>query len=144
MAGFDQSEFLDLVYGAAVEPALWTPVMERYADAIGGDKGWLSLLNILDGKGGGFISRIDPAEMGRFNDHYADRNPLHMVDDPNSFLRGWVPRILTDEDWIPKSDLLKSEYYNDFLKPQDIHSCIMVRLARRGTETATLNITRPA
>ncbi|HEX3886729.1 MAG TPA: helix-turn-helix transcriptional regulator [Phenylobacterium sp.] len=144
MAGFDQSEFLDLVYGAAVEPALWTPVMERYADAIGGDKGWLSLLNILDGKGGGFISRIDPGEMCRFNNHYADRNPLHMVDDPHSFLRSWVPRILTDEDWIPKSDLLKSEYYNDFLKPQDIHSCIMVRLARRGTETATLNITRPA
>ena len=60
MDGIDQSEFLDLVYGAAVEPGLWISVMERYADAIGGEKGWLSLLNLVDGTGGGMISRIDP------------------------------------------------------------------------------------
>lgn len=144
MTSFNQGEFLDLVYGAAVEPDLWAPVMERFADAIGGDKGWLSLLNLIDGRGGGVIARIDPAETDRFNAHYADRNPLHLVDDPRSFLQAWMPRILTDEDWIPKPDLVKTEYYNDFLKPQDIHSCVMVRLAKRGLETATLNITRPA
>ena len=144
MAGFNQSEFLDLVYGAAVEPDLWAPVMERFADAIGGDKGWLSLLNHVSGRGGGIISRIDPAEMNRFNQHFADRNPLHLVDDPSSFLRSWAPRILTDEDWIEKSDLVKTEYYNDFMKPQGMHSCMMIRLAKQGVETATVNILRPA
>jgi DNA-binding CsgD family transcriptional regulator len=144
MAGFNQSEFLDLVYGAAVEPDLWAPVMERFADAIGGDKGWLSLLNLVSGRGGGIISRIDPAEMNRFNQHFADRNPLHLVDDPSSFLRSWAPRILTDEDWIEKSVLVGTEYYNDFMQPQDMHSCVMIRLAKQGVETATLNITRPA
>jgi DNA-binding CsgD family transcriptional regulator/PAS domain-containing protein len=144
MAGFNQSEFLDLVYGAAVEPDLWARVMERFADAIGGDKGWLSLLNLVSGRGGGIISRIDPSEMDRFNQHFADRNPLHLVDDPGSFLRSWAPRILTDEDWIDKSVLMRTEYYNDFMKPQDMHSCVMIRLAKQGVETATLNITRPA
>ena len=144
MTGFNQSEFLDLVYGAAVEPSLWTPVMERFADAIGGDKGWLSLLNLVSGRGGGVISRIDPSEMDRFNQHFADRNPLHLVDDPGGFLRSWAPRILTDEDWIEKSTLVSTEYYNDFMKPQDMHSCVMIRLAKHGVETATLNITRPA
>jgi DNA-binding CsgD family transcriptional regulator/PAS domain-containing protein len=146
MNSFNQSEFLDLVYGAALEPALWAPVMERYADAIGGEKGWLSMLNHLDGSGGdgGMVARIDPREMGRYVTYYADRNPLFHVDDPQRYLAGWVPRILTDEDWMPKEDLLRTEYYNDFLKPQDIHSCVMVRLARRGTETAAINITRSA
>jgi DNA-binding CsgD family transcriptional regulator/PAS domain-containing protein len=140
------SEFLDLIYGAALEPALWEPVMERYADAVGGDKGWLSVLNLLDGSGGdgGMLARIDPAEMGRYVSYYADCNPLHRVEDPGRFLAGWVPRILTDEDWMPKAELMRSEYYNDFLKPQDIHSAMMVRLAVRGAETATINITRPA
>jgi DNA-binding CsgD family transcriptional regulator/PAS domain-containing protein len=144
MGVFNHSEFLDLVYGAAIDPELWTPVMERYADAIGGQKGWLSLLNLVDGQGGGYLARIDPAELERYVAHYAERNPLHKVDDPGQFLRGWVPRILTDEDWMPKSELTASEYYNDFLRPQNIHSCLMVRLAIRGTESATINITRPA
>ncbi len=43
---------------------------------------------------------------------------------------------------MPKSELVATEYYNDFLAPQDIHSCLMVRLAVRGTQTATINITR--
>ena len=142
MLDFDQSAFLDLVYGAAVEPGLWTSVMERYADAIGGEKGWLSLLNLRDGSGGGLISRIDPLEMDRYATHFADRNPLFRVDDPERYIRSWAPRILTDEDWMPKSTLVQSEYYNDFLRPQNIHSCVMVRLAMCGTETAVMNITR--
>jgi len=144
MAGIDQSEFLDLVYGAAVDPDLWTTVMERYADAIGGEKGWLSLLNLIDGSGGGMIARIDPIEMDRYIAHFSDRNPLHRVDDPARFLKGWRPRILTDEDWMPKADLMATEYYNDFLKPQNIHSCVMVRLAMRGANGAAINITRSA
>lgn len=144
MGGIDRSEFLDLVYGAAVEPGLWPSVMERYADAIGGEKGWLSLLNLVDGSGGGMISRIDPLEMDRYASHFANRNPLFQVKDPETFVRSWAPRILTDEDWIPKSELVATEYYNDFLRPQHIHSCVMVRLAVRGTDTAVLNITRSA
>ena len=142
MARFNQGEFLDLVYGAALEPALWTPVMARYADAIGGDKGWLALLNLTDGRGSGILSRIDPLEMDRYLAHYAEINPLNRVEDPASYVRTWAPRILTDEDWMPKADLMASEYYNDFLAPQDIHSCVMVRLACRGSETASINITR--
>lgn len=144
MVAFNQSEFLDLVYGAAVEPALWAPVMERFADAIGGDKGWLSLLNLIDGRGGGVISRIDPAEVDRFDQYFADRNPLHLVDDPRGFLQRWTPLILTDEDWMEKSALVRTEYYNDFLAPQNVHSCMMIRLAKSGVETAAINISRPA
>lgn len=142
MPDFDQSEFLDLVYGAAVDPEMWVPAMAMYADAVGGEKGWLSLLNLVDGSGGGLISRIDPEMMELYAEHFAGCNPLHQVDDPQQFLQGWAPRILTDEDWMPKSELVSTEYYNDFLRPQDIHSCIMVRLARRGSDTATVNITR--
>src|SRR5580765_1494601 len=132
MPNFDQSQFLDLVYGAAVDPEMWIPAMAMYADAVGGEKGWLSLLDLVDGTGGGLISRIDPDMMELYALQFADRNPLHRVDDPHQFLQGWAPRILTDEDWMAKSDLVRTEYYNDFLRPQDIHSCIMVRLARRG------------
>jgi DNA-binding CsgD family transcriptional regulator/PAS domain-containing protein len=139
----DQHEALiDLIYDAAVDADLWPVIMERLADRIGGTGAWLSQLNMVDGGGGGLITRIDPAMPAVYAGYYALRNPLLNVANPTEYLRSWTPRILTDEDWMPKADLLASEYYNDFLKPQDIHSTVMIRLAKRGQDIAALNINR--
>ena len=32
--------FLDLLYSAAVQPELWIPAMERFADMLGGSGAW--------------------------------------------------------------------------------------------------------
>jgi len=141
----NDSDFLDLVYEAALDPAVWTPVMERFADMVGGSSGWLSQLSTEDGSGADEadpLSRVDPDWPQRYIDHFADRNPLHHVDDPRDYMRRWRPRVLTDEDWMPKDRLVRSEFYNDFLRPQGIDSTMMVRLAARGVEIATLNISR--
>ena len=136
-------DLVDLVYDAAVEPHLWGPVMERFADAIGGTSGWLSQLNMLDGGGDGVIARIDPLMPDLYLSHFAQRNPLSNVANPHEYLRNWRPMILTDEDWMAKDELVASEYYNDFLVPQDIHSTMMIRLATRGYDVAAVNINRP-
>ena len=139
------SDFLDLVYEAALDPAAWTPVMERFADMVGGAGGWLSQLSTEDGSGADDadpLARVDPDWPQRYIDHFAQRNPLHHVDNPREYMRRWRPRILTDEDWMPKDDLVRTEFYNDFLKPQGIDSSMMVRLAARGVEIATMNISR--
>jgi len=139
------SDFLDLVYEAALDPAVWTPVMERFADMVGGSSGWLSQLSTEDGSGADEadpLARVDPTWPQRYIDHFAQRNPLHHVDNPREYMRRWQPRILTDEDWMPKEDLVRTEFYNDFLRPQGIDSSIMVRLAARGVEIATMNISR--
>lgn len=36
MVDLDEGRFLDCPYGAAVDHGLWGPVMERFADMIGG------------------------------------------------------------------------------------------------------------
>ena len=146
MGGLSNSEFLDRIYDSALEPALWRPVMEQLADLVGGSGAWLSRLNIEDGSGAGEddpIARLDPTWPTRYSQHFANLNPLVKVDDPLDYLRRWTPRVLTDEDWMPKADLLRSEYYNDFLRPQDVHSALMIRLGLNGVEVATLNIARP-
>ncbi|MBA3811609.1 MAG: hypothetical protein H0X27_08215, partial [Caulobacteraceae bacterium] len=137
------SRLLDLVYEAALEPETWAAVMERVADLLGGTSAWLSQLNVEDGSGGGIITRIDPRMPTVYREHFALRNPLANVADPRAYMRGWAPRILSDEDWMPKEALVRSEYYNDFLKPQDIHSTLMIRLAARGFDISVLNINRP-
>jgi DNA-binding CsgD family transcriptional regulator len=139
------NDFLDLVYDAALDPVLWTPVMERFADMVGGSGGWLSQLSTEDDSGADEsdpLARVDPDWPARYIAHFADRNPLHHVDNAREYMRQWTPRILTDEDWMAKDQLVRTEFYNDFLRPQDIDSSMMIRLAARGVEIATMNIGR--
>ena len=58
-------------------------------------------------------------------------------------MRRWRPVILTDEDWMAKDELVRSEYYNDFMSPLDVHSALFIRLAARGLDAAHINIARP-
>ena len=138
----DDSGFLDLLYNAAVEPHLWVPVMERFADRIGGHSAWLSRLSVADGTGSGLLARIDPAYTPIYREHFAHVNPFSTTPDPRSFMSGWKPMITTDDQWVPKAELVSSEYYNDFLVPQDVHSLAMVRLAAHDLEVCAITVHR--
>ena len=135
--------FLDALYDAAVNPAGWAPVMATFADMIGGTSSLLTRFSIVDGSGSAIRSRSDAEASEIYRDYYADRNPLHRVEDPDSYISNWRPKILTDEDWMPKEALLRSEFHNDFLRPRDIHSHLMIRLALVGEECCVLNVHRP-
>ena len=146
MPGRPNSDLLDLVYEAAFDPALWEPVMERIADDIGGGSGWLSQLSVADGSGGQYddpMSRVAPEWPQRYLDHFATCNPLHNVPDTDAYFRGWRTKVVFDTDIIAKADLVRTEYYNDFMRGLDAHSVVMFRLARRGDEIAVLNLNRP-
>jgi DNA-binding CsgD family transcriptional regulator/PAS domain-containing protein len=135
----DYSGFLDLLYGAPVELADWQPVIARFASMIGGDKAWMPDLDIVTGGGRGIIARIDPRAQETYIQHYASLNPF-----VRKYAAGpWPLTVMTDEDSFPKDQLVRTEYFNDFLRPQDIHSMVIVRLARRDGLLSTLNVTKP-
>jgi DNA-binding CsgD family transcriptional regulator len=145
MSGSGDTDLLDRIYATAVEPAGWTGVMERLADLISGSTAWLSQIDFVDGSGAGFEDatvRIDPEWKRDFIDHFAACNPLNNVKDPVSFARGWTPKIVTDEDLLPKDDLILTEYYNDYMRPHGTHAVMMVRLAIQGRTAAVLNMAR--
>ena len=135
--------FLDALYDAAVNPSRWSSVMAMFADRIGGTSSLLTRFSIIDGGGSVIRSRGDPDAGEIYRECYADRNPLHRVEDPDRYISNWRLKILTDEDWMPKDALLRSEFHNDFLRPLDIHSHLMIRLALIGEECCVLNVHRP-
>ena len=90
--------------------------MERFADLVGGNSAVLSRQNVESDVASGMIARMDPVVPSLYFEHFSHCNVLAKVDNPAAYLRDWSPKILTDEDWIPKQDLLGSEYYNDFLR----------------------------
>ncbi|HEV2364499.1 MAG TPA: LuxR C-terminal-related transcriptional regulator [Caulobacteraceae bacterium] len=143
MPARDERGLLDLIYGAAAEPALWPDVMNALADHIGGSSVFLSRLSVLNGTGEGIATRIDPASRTPYLQHFAAINVLNNVQDATGYMSGWTPSILLDEDWIPKEELVRSEYHNDFQRRLEIHSTMMIRLAAGGRETCVMNVHRP-
>jgi DNA-binding CsgD family transcriptional regulator len=136
------SHLLDLIYGAMADPGLWVVAMEGMADTLGGNSAWLSQLSVEDGSGSGLLARIDPVMPGRYVEYYAGLNPFANIPHSGDYLSRWTPTIKTDNDWYAKSDLVKTEYYNDFMRPQQVHSVLMIDLDVQGVETSTVNINR--
>lgn len=142
MQDAQESRFLDRLYGAALDPAGWPAVMEDLADLLGGTGAWLTRMSVADGSGDGVLARIDPAMATLYESHYARLNPFSNEPDPAAFMAAWKPEILTDEAWLPRTDLERTEYFNDFMRPQDIHSGMIIRLAARGLNVCALTMTR--
>jgi DNA-binding CsgD family transcriptional regulator/PAS domain-containing protein len=133
---------VDLFYDAALDTQLWPAALARLSDAVGGDGVALTYQNQTDGSGQAILSRLDP-EMARLNfSYFGTRNPfvtqnnLHLVP-----LRGLF--IGPDYFSVPRAELERSEYFNDFMLPFGVNSLLMVALALHGTDAAVINIMRP-
>jgi hypothetical protein len=127
-------EIVDVIYQAAIEPELWTTVLSRLADMTGCEGGALLDQNQETGKGVGVTARLDPAGLDAYFGYFATRNVLRRTVNLEQLIQSFRPQILTDEDQLPKAELMASEYYNDFMRPLGIHSVLMVGLDRRGLE----------
>ena len=143
MGRLTEEQLLDLVYRTVVEPERWPALLEGVADLAGGERAWLSQLNVADGSGGGVIARIDPAMLALYGDYYYQVNPfVARIADPAGFARRWRPSVRTDEHWMEKSQFVRCEYYNDFLRPQNIHSAIVIGLTVADGQMVDVNIGR--
>lgn len=114
---------IELIYDAALDPALWSRFLHRYADAIGASCANTHARMMPDGD---FYfmdaARIDPATLQAFIDHYAPLEP-------------WLPparrtpvgTAATSPMLVEDAVLENSEYYSDFLAPADIRhiSCLV-------------------
>ena len=134
-----EADFLDCAYEAAIEPALWEPLLVRYSDLLSGADANLIFQDQVTGEGRALSARGDPAAFPLFFGHFATRNPLLKINDLPMGLR-----VVTDEDKLPKGELKRTEYYNDFMRRFDLHSVMVTRVALEESNSVCLNITRPA
>jgi len=52
--------------------------------------------------------------------------------------------VILDQDGLPKSELVQTEFYNDFMKPFGMHSLLTIGLGLDTANLVTLNFFRPA
>jgi len=134
-----EAEFLETVYEAAVQPELWADVLERLSNVLGAASANLTFQDQVTGAGRAITFGTDTTQFDSYFGYFATRNPLLKITDYPLALR-----VMTDEDKLPKEELVRGEYYNDFLKAIDAHSILIFRLAIENSNTTVLNVVRPA
>jgi hypothetical protein len=129
-------ELVDLIYAALLGEASWQRFLDRLAASAPSGK---TLLVMHDNnRNDGYIpiaSGIPKDVLGRYNGYFAGVNPFMK---PASLAPVGVGLI--DEALVPRSDLFKSEFFNDLLKPHEMPS----RVALTVEETPVSSSSSPA
>ena len=132
-----EPDILDLVYDAAIAPDGWVAVLRRLVDIMGGSFAALIVQNQVTGYGRSIDAYDDPVRRQLYFGYFAARNPLLEIRDLPA-----RPRVFTDEEKIPRRELENTEYYNDYLRKQGMHSLLIARIVAQGSNTSCMNIAR--
>lgn len=123
---------------AALDAEHWPRVLERLAQSFGSSSAYLAKDNFTMTQGALVSFGTDPAYAQQYADYYVTRNVLwqRMIERP-------ADEIMTDRTLMPKSEFRRSEFFNDFLRPQDAEE-LLISIALKEEDTAmSLILSRP-
>jgi DNA-binding CsgD family transcriptional regulator len=132
------SQSLGTIYDAAVSPAHWPIALERLRAAFHGDTVATVVRNLATLQGQGMAVGETSGSYSEYLNEWNGRNII------SNRTRVWCSgAVETDQDILPKSQLLRSEYYNDFMKRVGFHSVLRLSLRYEEGIWSGLSITRP-
>jgi hypothetical protein len=117
---------IDLVYAALLGESSWQAFLEELSAALPIGKATMFYHDAHTSAGALQLSAgIDTSLTAEYEKHYARINP---------WMRGATTRplgrVVVADAMLPRSELARTEFYNDFLRPRDVHTGIGVTLRR--------------
>jgi DNA-binding CsgD family transcriptional regulator len=132
------SGILDAVYESAIAAERWPDALQKLADAFHCGSVALIDRNLRTMEGRVTTTGIDPASQREFLEVWSAYDILRQK------TKAWQPgAIETDQQILPRSELLASDYYNGFMKPRDMHAVMRLTLAIEGKFLKVITIIRP-
>jgi DNA-binding CsgD family transcriptional regulator/PAS domain-containing protein len=129
---------LDAIYDAAAAPDLWNVALNRLSGFFGCTVATLIDRNIRTSLGRGVAVGVDAASQAEFFSVWGARNPFVQA------LRQIAPNAIdTDQDILPKQKLMKSDYYNGFMRQRDMHSLLRFTLQKDQDYHQSISIMGP-
>ena len=118
------------VYEAALDSAGWASALIAVAKQVEANSATAIAMNLSDNSVSfGALHNIEPARLGEYAQHYMS------VDIWNAALVRLPPRqAYFAHLLIDKNTFLRSEFYNDFLRPQQIFHALGGFVVRNGTQ----------
>ena len=132
------SRVLDAIYDAATSFDRWPAALERIGEVFGASYVGLIDRNLNTMEGRAIAVGIDLASQREYFDVWSTHDVL----------RQWTPAyragaVQTDRDILPRTELLRSDYYNGFMKPRDMHAVLRFTLAVEPGFRKIISMTRP-
>lgn len=138
MNAAEVSGILDAVYDSAVSPDRWPQALDRLGQAF--DCRCVALIdrNLRTLEARVDTSNVDASSQREFLDFWSARDLVRQR------TRSWRPgAIEVDQQIVPKSEILASDYYNGFMKPRDMQSLMRLTLAHRNRFLTIISLVRP-
>lgn len=135
------SALLQLIYSAVDDASLWTSVLERVAALLNGAEIliWSQFQStVVDNIVA--VAQMDKAALDPYVSYYAGLNILSQRCD--LLYRDGKARY--SDRAVPDSEFVKTEFYNDYFRPNGMHYSIGMKVPLEGHHPAYLACMRPA
>jgi len=130
------SLLIERLYDAATDAKSWPASLRTVADAFHGHAASL-IFRDMSTMEGHWISTLEPATETEYFNDWRDNNILVGA------RQDWRPgAVETDRDWMPKADLLRSDFHAGFMRPRDIYAVMRLLVRKEGTVQPSLTIAR--
>ena len=130
---------IDAIYEAAEEPEMWGPAMAGIARGLGCAAFVVTIEDLGAWRSNSCLSNSDPAFLVKYNEYYHSVNP-HMERARHLLAPG---RVVASNEVCPDTVTFGSEYYTDFLRPQDWFYVFGGAVAREQSLISVVNFVRP-
>lgn len=130
------SDAVGLIYDAAADPTVWPAALQRIGDLLGGF-GTSLIIRDMRTFDGHAISTHAPETASDFW-RWRDQNPFAA--------RAARPRtrlVEADQHFLPRMELERTAYYNEYWRRHDMNTAIMGWLHRHGTVQQYVTTARP-
>lgn len=111
-------KLIENIYDASLNPALWPAFLEKFADSTSGTTTTIFLQD-LDAQRGSINAaiRFDPLYQRLYEEYYSKLNVWLVCEGATTYKQG---QIVIGQAYVPDDVLIRTEYYNDFLRRLNI------------------------
>ncbi len=130
----------DLIYDAAIDPDVWPLLLERMAVATRSSVGAFSLEDVGCGEANVASHFGTPPETARdYEQRYASENVFKKVGGD----RLQTGAVINCEAIVPDRELVRTAYFNEFLRPMNAQHVIAAVPFRQQSVIAVMSVLRP-
>lgn len=132
-------DLINQVYEVAFEPSLWPRCLETWRTTFGASQAKFAYYDLKDRDGSIEVAAgTDPHFTELFRLRYARLNPW-MRNAHDKYRAG---QVLHGEMLLSNEELVRTEFYNDFMRPQDLHYWAGPTLLRNDHVLGALLVSR--